>query len=83
MNFRGEGGDFYARLKIAKALLLEYELEGQPERAADIAQNVFDICSAIIDSLNVCTNLPEPDARLYREAMNLLHKSTQLIGKDR
>jgi len=82
-NFRGEGGNFYARLKIAKALLLEYELEGQPERADDIAQNVFDICSAIIDSLNVCTNLPEPDARLYREAMNLLHKSTQLIGKDR
>jgi len=78
-NFRGKGGDFYTRWKIAKILFSEYEREGQTDRVADVAQNVFDICSAMIDSLNTCANLPESNKQLYNEALNLLHQSARFV----
>ena len=48
-----------------------YEKQGTLEMYADIAPKVRGICSAIVDSLDTCANLPKNSADLYDKAKKL------------
>jgi hypothetical protein len=78
-DFKGAGGSFYMTMRMAKILFDEYERQGKPEKAIDIAPAVSKICGAIADSLDTCGNLPKTNVRLYRDAIELLGRSDSLI----
>ena len=80
-DFNGEGGAFYMTWRMAKILLDQYEEQGMPERAADIAPVISKISGAIADSLDTCGNLPKRNARLYEDAVELLQRSNRLIDR--
>jgi hypothetical protein len=82
-DYKGAGGDFYTTWAIASILFREYEVEGTLERAADIASNVSMICTAIIDSLDTCANLPESNAKLYEDAVQLRQQANSLMSADK
>jgi hypothetical protein len=81
-DFKGAGGDFYTIWRMANILFEQYEREGSLEKAADIAQNVSAICSAIYDSLDVCAGLPDNSAKLKEDALLLMMQAESLIAPD-
>ena len=78
-NYKGVAGDFYTIWRMAKLLFMQYERQGTLEKAADIVPNVSKICSAIADSLDTCGNLPESNAKLYRDAIQLLGQANEIL----
>lgn len=79
-SFKGAGGEFYTVWRMANILYREYENRGTLEKYADIAPKVRGICSAIIDSLDTCGNLPENSANLYNKAKQLRENMDAIIS---
>ena len=70
-SFKGAGGEFYTVWRMASILYRKYDKQGTLLMYADIAPKVRGICSAIIDSLDTCDNLPKNSADLYDKAKQL------------